>query len=425
MVGTETTIFVYDGMGKLVAEYTTTGAPSSPTTSYVMTDTLQSVRAISDAQVNMVSRRDFLPFGEELYGGTANRTTTQGYSAYGADNIRKRFTGYEKDVETGLDFAEARYYNNQHGRFTAVDPLLASGKSANPQSFNRYSYVMNSPLRLTDHTGLQVGEEVPDSGVITVETNWYTSFAAFLRHTGQQLQQQFNNVMQKASNHDPLGSVNFQRSRQMFDPYPEDRHDDRLVGGIFGPSWNSVIDQTNQSYRTAATVNEIGLTAQTIWLGGTMSYYSSSMAVNRLYYSSSAGNFSTFGEGTTFTHFTDADGVTGITGIQNPSELAVGQPFEVNTLRFGFGSNTQFARNPGDIFVTDLPLNSSAGRLNSIGVFGARQQFGIQFSQENALIHNGVRPIATPNNPNIYTIPANTRMRGMFRVYNLFHGTLP
>jgi hypothetical protein len=36
-----------------------------------------------------------------------------------------------------------------------VDPLLASGKSANPQTFNRYIYVMNNPLLLTDPSGLQ------------------------------------------------------------------------------------------------------------------------------------------------------------------------------------------------------------------------------------------------------------------------------
>jgi RHS repeat-associated protein len=58
-------------------------------------------------------------------------------------------------LETGLDFAEARYYNNIHGRFTAVDPLLASGQSGNPQSFNRYAYTMNQPLTMTDKTGLQ------------------------------------------------------------------------------------------------------------------------------------------------------------------------------------------------------------------------------------------------------------------------------
>lgn len=73
----------------------------------------------------------------------------------------KQFTGYQRDDETGLDFAEARYYNNKHGRFTAVDPLLASGKSANPQTFNRYVYTMNRPLILTDSTGLQAGRK-PD-----------------------------------------------------------------------------------------------------------------------------------------------------------------------------------------------------------------------------------------------------------------------
>ncbi len=75
------------------------------------------------------------------------------------DKIRQKFTGYQRDEETQLDFAEARYYNNKHGRFTAVDPLLASGKSANPQTFNRYVYVMNRPLILTDSTGLQAGEK--------------------------------------------------------------------------------------------------------------------------------------------------------------------------------------------------------------------------------------------------------------------------
>lgn len=44
-------------------------------------------------------------------------------------------------------------YSNQLGRFTAVDPLLASGKSANPQTFNRYLYISNSPVLTTDPSG--------------------------------------------------------------------------------------------------------------------------------------------------------------------------------------------------------------------------------------------------------------------------------
>ncbi len=96
-----------------------------------------------------------MPFGEDLTAGIGGRTgdTGQKYSS-SKDDTRQKFTGYQKDAETGLDFAEARMYNNQHGRFTAIDPLLASGKSANPQTFNRYAYVGNNPIIRTDPTGL-------------------------------------------------------------------------------------------------------------------------------------------------------------------------------------------------------------------------------------------------------------------------------
>lgn len=75
-----------------------------------------------------------------------------GYST--PDNLRRGYTGYEKDGESGLDFAQARYYNSTHGRFTSVDPLTASASIKNPQTFNRYSYVLNSPYKYTDPLGL-------------------------------------------------------------------------------------------------------------------------------------------------------------------------------------------------------------------------------------------------------------------------------
>ncbi len=154
---TERVIFVYSG-GKLVAEYSTKPPPQNPITKYVATDTLQSVRAITNQDGEVVSRRDFLPFGKEIPNsslpGHSSSLRTSALK-YGGDDVRQKFTGYQKDEESGLDFAEARMYNNRHARFTAVDPLLASGKSSNPQTFNRYVYVMNSPLNLTDPTGLQ------------------------------------------------------------------------------------------------------------------------------------------------------------------------------------------------------------------------------------------------------------------------------
>jgi RHS repeat-associated protein len=129
----------------------TAAPPSNPTTSYTTTDHLGSPRVITNATGQVTSRRDFLPFGEELTVNVGNRSANQQYGT--TDGIRQKFTGYQKDTETSLDFAEARMYENRFGRFTAVDPLLASGKSANPQTFNRYSYTSNHPIWRVDRNG--------------------------------------------------------------------------------------------------------------------------------------------------------------------------------------------------------------------------------------------------------------------------------
>ena len=156
-VVSEETVFVYSN-GKLIAEYSTAAPAQYPTTSYTVTDQLGSPRVIVNAWGEVVSRRDFMPFGEELAPDTTHRVTGLKYG--GADSVRHKFTGYQKDEETGLDFAEARMYESRHARFTAIDPLLASGKSGNPQTFNRYAYVMGNPVRLTDPTGLQAATRV-------------------------------------------------------------------------------------------------------------------------------------------------------------------------------------------------------------------------------------------------------------------------
>lgn len=83
--------------------------------------------------------------GDEILAGTANRTATEGYGS--DDEIRKQYAGCERDEESGLDFAQARYYSSKHGRFTSIDPLNASASIENPQTFNRYSYVLNSPCK--------------------------------------------------------------------------------------------------------------------------------------------------------------------------------------------------------------------------------------------------------------------------------------
>ena len=150
VTNSETVVFVYSG-GKKIAEYSTDLAPSV-STKYLTEDHLGTPRVISDQSGAVLSRRDMMPFGEDLKDGVGARNNALKYGI--DDKVREGFTGYEKDKETGLDFAEARMYENRHGRFTAVDPLLASGNGANPQTFNRYVYVGNDPINITDPLGL-------------------------------------------------------------------------------------------------------------------------------------------------------------------------------------------------------------------------------------------------------------------------------
>ena len=163
VTGTETTVFVYSS-GKLVAEYSTQLSPS-PSINYTTTDHLGSPRIITDALGQVKSRRDFMPFGEDINVSVGNRNATGLQYSTPTDPVRQKFTGYQKDAETSLDFAEARMYANEFGRFTAVDPLLASGKSASPQTFNRYAYVSNNPFAATDPLGLDPWwrKAIPDS----------------------------------------------------------------------------------------------------------------------------------------------------------------------------------------------------------------------------------------------------------------------
>jgi RHS repeat-associated protein len=118
---------------------------------WLVNDHLGTPRMIFDQTGSLanVSRHDYLPFGEEVPSNL--RAGVPGYPA--SDNVRQKFTQYERDTESGLDFAQARYYASVQGRFTSVDPLQDSAKPAVPQSWNRYSYVMNNPLVYIDPTG--------------------------------------------------------------------------------------------------------------------------------------------------------------------------------------------------------------------------------------------------------------------------------
>jgi len=128
--------------GQFIAQYLI----GSPRTQFILTDHLGSARVLTKYDGTLVDSLDFLPFGEQLAGGN---TTTH------------KFTGLERDSESGaggsagLDHTWFRQYSSQLGRWMHPDPAgLASVDPSNPQSWNRYSYVLNNPMNLIDPLGL-------------------------------------------------------------------------------------------------------------------------------------------------------------------------------------------------------------------------------------------------------------------------------
>ena len=155
VVGSVTTIFVYNVLGQLIAEYdNSTSPPAGGGTSYLISDHLGSTRAVMKSD-GTVARHDYLPFGEEIPSTIGGRSSVSGYSA--ADSTKQKFTQKERDTESGLDYFLARYYSSAQGRFTSHDPVFVTAKRLiDPQRLNQYVYVRNNPLAWVDPDGMDL-----------------------------------------------------------------------------------------------------------------------------------------------------------------------------------------------------------------------------------------------------------------------------
>jgi RHS repeat-associated protein len=72
-----------------------------------------------------------------------------------SDPNNYKFTGKERDAESNLDYFGARHYGSSLGRFMQTDPKQFSIRTlANPQKWNKYTYVQNSPLMRIDPDGM-------------------------------------------------------------------------------------------------------------------------------------------------------------------------------------------------------------------------------------------------------------------------------
>ncbi len=134
-----------DGSGNNPTEYVffsgrrTARRDPSGAVFYYFSNHLGSTSVVTNSAGSIVEESDYYPFGGERV-------------VVNNDPNPYKFTGKERDAKSGLDNFAARYFGSSLGRFMSPDPL--GGHLEDPQSLNRYAYVRNNPINLTDPTGL-------------------------------------------------------------------------------------------------------------------------------------------------------------------------------------------------------------------------------------------------------------------------------
>ena len=144
--------YIYVG-GRLLAEY----KPVESRTYFYNPDQVNSTRIVTDESGTVVYSAAHDP-----YGGIQN-TWVNTYDP------TPKFSGKERDSESGLDYFGARYYDMAQYRFISVDPMsVLHSASFNPQHLNNFSFCWNNPINLHDPDGR-------DPTTITIVRTSFTS----------------------------------------------------------------------------------------------------------------------------------------------------------------------------------------------------------------------------------------------------------
>jgi RHS repeat-associated protein len=122
---------------------------------YLLTDHLGSVVAVTDGTGTLISEQRYLPFGGVRTDVGSITQTDFGYTG-------------QRQLDMGLMDYKARFFSPSLGRFIQPDTIIPN--PSDPQTWNRYSYALNNPIRYSDPSGHSVdcaiGEQYCEAGKI-------------------------------------------------------------------------------------------------------------------------------------------------------------------------------------------------------------------------------------------------------------------
>ena len=144
----------------------TTPATGTATTAfeYLHRDHLGSVESVTDAGGTELKVQAYDPFGSRRAGDWTRAMTETEREALAGEEPRRTargYTGHEHLERTGLIHMNGRVYDPVIGRFLSPDPVVADASFS--QSWNAYSYALNSPLSFSDPSGTIVAGGCPPS----------------------------------------------------------------------------------------------------------------------------------------------------------------------------------------------------------------------------------------------------------------------
>ncbi|WP_439277034.1 RHS repeat domain-containing protein, partial [Psychrobacter sp. 1U2] len=113
---------------------------AGPAVQFHLSDHLGSSNLVLDDAGEMINREEHYPYGETSFGSFARK--------------RYRFTGKERDEESGLNYHRARYYSVSTVRWISCDPIGLAG------GINLFSYASSNPNNRVDLNGMDDKEKV-------------------------------------------------------------------------------------------------------------------------------------------------------------------------------------------------------------------------------------------------------------------------